>query len=153
MYLAEGVEIPVFQGLGFTLRNVELLSQSVGAQSVGKAIAHGFYMAALVTGNLIHRHAIDHRGHIFMEVRTGAECLDQSLIARQIGHNTQFDLRIVAAHQRLIAFSRHKHTTNLTSDRITVGNILQIRVHRAQSALFVASISVCTICLSLLVSR
>lgn len=60
--------------------------------------------------------------------------LDQSLIARQIGHNTQFDLRIVAAHQRLIAFSRHKHTTNLTSDRITVGNILQIRVHRAQSA-------------------
>ena len=92
VHLAEGIEIPVFQRFRFTWRDLELLGETIRAQTIGQSVAHGFYVAALVAGDLVDRQLVDHRGHVFVEVGSGAERFDQRLITGQISHDAQLDL-------------------------------------------------------------
>ena len=89
-------------------------------------------MTALIRRNLIHRNAIHQTRHILMKIPTGTERLNQRLITRKISHNTQLNLRIIRTQQRLKTLTGHKSRTNLTTSRITIRNILQIRINRTQ---------------------
>ena len=69
-----------------------------------------------------------------MEVLAGAEGLYQRLITGKVGHDAQFDLRVVGAQQRFEALSRHERGSNLTTCGIPVRNVLQVWIDGAQSS-------------------
>ena len=115
MDFAKSGEILVFQRFGFFGLDLELLGKSIRAQTVGKSIAHRLDVATLIGRDVVNGNAVDQAGHILMEVLAGAEGLYQRLITGKVGHDAQFDLRVVGAQQRFEALSRHERGSNLTT--------------------------------------
>ena len=64
-----------------------------------------------------------------MQIRAGIERINESLIARELGENTQFDLRVVGNHQS--SLFRMAHETATIFD--CVGHLLDVGV-RAREA-------------------
>ena len=91
-------------------------------------------MATLIGRDVVNGNAVDQAGHILMEVLAGAEGLYQRLITGKVGHDAQFDLRVVGAQQRFEALSRHERGSNLTTCGIPVRNVLQVWIDGAQSS-------------------
>ena len=65
-----------------------------------------------------------------------AEGLQKQLILRNAGQNTQFNLRIITAHQQVIACARNKNTANLSAFLRACRNVLQVRISAGQTACY-----------------
>ena len=69
-----------------------------------------------------------------MYILTMPEGLQQQLILRNAGQNAQLHLRIITAHQVIIASSRPKNTANLLAFFGSRGDVLQIGIRAGKAS-------------------
>ena len=69
-----------------------------------------------------------------MQVLARVKSLDESLVARQVRHESHFDLRVVGAHERGVARPGSEGSANAHAVGAARGNVLQIRVRGGQAA-------------------
>ena len=80
MDFAEGSEILLFEHVGLRGADMQLLRETIRAQTVCQAVTHRLDVAALVRRDVVHRNLIHQAGHILMEISPGTERFNQRLI-------------------------------------------------------------------------
>ena len=80
MDFAEGGEILLFEHVGLRGADMQLLRETIRAQTVCQAVTHRLDVAALVRSDVVHRNLIHQAGHILMEISPGTERFNQRLI-------------------------------------------------------------------------
>ena len=114
-------------------RATHVFGQTEVADAVDDAEIDRFCVTAHLGRHLVFRHTEDLSRRRGMDVLTVAERRDQAFVARKIGKQTQFDLRIIGGNQD-IAIAGDESRANFASFRLSDGDILQIWLGRRQSA-------------------
>ena len=108
--------------------DIQLLGQAKVTDTVNNTEVNSLRTAAHLGRYLLKRHTENLGSCTGMDILTMTEGLQQQLILRNASQNTQLNLRIIAAHQKVIACSRNKDAANLSAFFRTGRNILQVRV-------------------------
>ena len=69
-----------------------------------------------------------------MQVLAGVEGLDERLVAGQVRHETHFDLRVVGAHEGLVALARDEGAADAHAVGAARGDVLQVGVGGGQAS-------------------
>jgi len=118
---------------GFLLGDPELLSQPESRQTIDDAEIDGLGGSAVLGGLRHGPDAKDFLGRSRVDVFAAAEGLDKDGILRKVGHDAEFDLRVVGRKKNLAGLS-DEGGANLTAEFGTNRNILQIWIARAEAA-------------------
>ena len=127
-----GVEVAVDQFLGFAARDAESLRKAEGGDAVDDAEVGGFGLAALIARHLFDGLVEDARGGSGVDVVAGVEVGDHVLVAAEVCHDAQLDLRIVGAEEGAILVG-HEGFANLAAVFSANGDVLQVGVRRRKA--------------------
>ena len=116
--------------------DIQLLSQAKIADTVNNAEVNSLRTAAHLGRYFFKRHTENLGSGARMDILTMTEGLQKQLILRNAGQNTQLNLRIITAHQQIIACSRNKDAANLSAFLRACRNVLQVRISAGQTACY-----------------
>ena len=122
------IEIAVDQFASFLDGDVQLLGHAERSRPVHDAKIHHLGGPALVGGHFLRRHPEDNGGRQGVDIAIVQEGLDQGRLTGQVGHNAQFDLRIVRRKNAPARFLGPKGFANLAAQLGADGDILEIGV-------------------------
>ena len=131
-HAAEPGEVGVHLFLGLFSGDLELRGQTVGAESVGKAVGHRLDPAAQFRGDLVDGHPEGTGADEGVQILAGSKRLDESGVLGQVRHDPHLDLAVVGGHQLRIAVT---HTERVADPAAGFGadrDVLQVRVGRRQ---------------------
>src|SRR5690606_34456529 len=98
-----------------------------------EAEVDGLGGAALVGGDFVQLAPEYFRRGCRVDVGAIGERTQQALVARQVGHDPQFDLRVVAGHQH-VALVGDEGAADAAAVFGADGDVLKVRVRRRQPA-------------------
>ena len=133
VHFGESSEVVVDELAGLVVAYVHALGQSEGGDAIDNAEVGLLGLLAL---------SVDHGRHLLvpylrcsgpMDVETLAKGLDHVLIARQMGHNAQFDLAVVGRKETAAGLGNEAFAY-LLAVVVAHGNVLQIGVARRETA-------------------
>ena len=110
------------------------LRQAEGGNAVGDAVVHHLRLAAHLGSHHLREQAIDLGGGGGVDIRAGAEGLEQSRFAAQPRDDAQLDLRIIRREQPVLAVAGNEGLADLLPLLGADGDILQVRVLRIEPA-------------------
>ena len=116
--------------------DIQLLGQAKIADTVNNTEVNSLRTAAHLGRYFFKRHTENLGSCAGMDILTMTEGLQKQLILRNASQNTQLNLRIIAAHQQIIACSRNKNTANLSALLRACRNVLQVGVRAGQTACY-----------------
>ena len=125
-------EIAVDQLLGFSARDAESLRKAEGRDAVDDAEVGGFGLATLVARHFFDGLVEDARGGGGVNVVAGVEVGDHVLVAAEVSHDAQLDLRIVGAEEGAILVG-HEGFANFAAVFSANGNVLQVGIRRREA--------------------
>ena len=130
--VAGKIRIDVF--LGFLAGNGDIPGQAEVADAIDDAEVDGLGMGPFFRRDLVQGDAEDFRRRPAVDVLALLEAVDHSRVLGQVSQEAQFDLRIVARDDVVIAFAGHEEGAYLAALFGPDGDILQIRVGTAQTS-------------------
>ncbi len=131
---AEPGEIGVHLRLGVLGGDPQLLRQPVGRQAVGQPVGHRLDPAPQFVVDLADRHPESPGGDIVMQILTGAERLDEPLVAGEVRHDAHLDLAVVGRHQLRVAAADDEDLPDPAALLGANRDVLQVRIGRGQPA-------------------
>ena len=127
------LEIAVNILLCLVAAHIQLAAKAKGGHAINESEVDGLGAAALVAGDVVDGHAKDFGSRRPVNVLALFERLEQSLVARQVRHDAQFNLGVVRRHQ-LVALRGHESLANAPALFAADGNVLQVRLRGRQPA-------------------
>ena len=119
--------------LGGALVDVELSREAERRDAVDDAEVHSFRPGTNFFG---HRRRVDFEdlgGGEGVDVFAGAVGVEQEGVLREVGHEAEFDLRVVGGHQQ-VALGGDEAGADFTANGGTDGDVLQVGIDRAETA-------------------
>ena len=123
-----GGEVAVDQLAGFGAGDGEALGQAKGGDAVDDAKVGRLGTAAHVGGDLLGGDAEDLGGCGGVDVGTVAEGVGHVFVATEVGHDAQFDLRIVGRKEDGFGIVGGEGFADLAAQFLAHGDVLQVRV-------------------------
>ncbi len=127
------LEVAFDVALGLLAGDRKLARKAEGAHPVNEAKVDRFGGAALLWADLAERHAEDFSGGGAVHVLALAEGGEQALIAREVGHDPQFDLRIIRREQQ-IAWGRDEGAADAAALLGAHRDVLKVRIRAREPA-------------------
>ncbi len=126
-------EVEIHVLLGLSAGDAQLSTETEGRHAVDETEVDGFRTATLLVAHLIQGNPENLRRRGPMNVLSGLECLPQALVAGEVRHDPQLDLRVVG-RQQTPAPGRDECLPNAPALGCAHGNILQIRLRGREPA-------------------
>ena len=133
LHLWVGLKITVYQLFCLTAAHFHPFSQTKGGDAVDDAEIGRLGLTALVTAHFIQTFLVDLCGGGAVDVMTFQEGGYHVLILTQMGHQPEFNLRIVGGEEQA-AWLRHECLTHFLTVRIADRDVLKVRIGRRQTA-------------------
>ena len=127
-------EITFYKLFGFCPGNVQPFGKSEYGDAVDDPEIGRFCLAAHVAGHFLYRDAVYLGGGCGVDIGAAAEGFDHVLVLAQMGHDAEFDLRVVRREEGAIFVVGNECFTDLTSQFVADRDILEIRIRRTQAA-------------------
>ena len=127
--LRVGFEIAVYQLFGFPAGDAESFRETEGRDAVDDAEIGRFGLAALVARDLFDGFVEDARSGGGVDVVAGVEVGDHVLVAAEVGHDAQLNLRIVGTEKRTTVVG-HKCLADFATVLPANGDVLQVGIRR-----------------------
>jgi len=127
-------EIAVNHLLGLAEADAQALRQAIGLLPVHDAKVHGLRAAAHLRGHVAHRHAEHARGRFGVEVLAALERRHQVFVFGKVREQAQLDLRVVGRKEPIARRERHEALAYMPTEIGAHGNVLEVRVGRAQTS-------------------
>ena len=118
---------------GVGLRNLQAVGQPEGGDAVQDAEVDRLGGAPHILGHLILRHAEDVRSHRRVDVLAALEGLYHPLVATDVRHDAQLNLRIVGGQDNVVFVGGHESLADVATPLGAHRDVLQVRVHRAET--------------------
>ena len=132
-YLGIGLKIAVDEFFGLASRNLHALGQTESRDAIDDTEVGGFCLAALVARHFFQRFVEDACSRGRMNVFSGVEVLNHLLVAAEMRHDAQLDLRVVGREENA-ARLRHKGFSDFATVVATHRNVLQVRIARGEAS-------------------
>ncbi len=127
-------EVTVDYLLGLLARYVETLAQTECRYAVYDAEVGGLGPPPLVVGNLVDALAVEPCRRCGVDVATLDEGFDKRIVAAQMRHEPQLDLRVIGRQQQMILIGGDEGCAYGLAKSVADRNVLQVGVGRRQPA-------------------